>query len=79
MTPETLAVLRHLARQGNAGALIVPGSRTGIAAGPLVDCGFASVGGRAWDADGRLTYRVYVTEAGDAEALRLSGGSKAVA
>ena len=69
MTPETLQVLRHLARQGDAGALIVPGTRTGIATGPLVDLGFASVGGRVFDADGRLTYRIRVTQAGKGEAL----------
>ncbi|MEO8084542.1 MAG: hypothetical protein ABI780_12025 [Ardenticatenales bacterium] len=79
MTPEALQVLRHLARQGYAGALIIPGSATGVAAGALVDVGYAAVGGRVWDADGRLTYRVRVTEAGEAEALRLAGGSAAAA
>lgn len=69
MNPDALAVLRHLARQGEAGALIVPGSATGVAAGALIDCGFASVGGRVWDADGRLTYRVRVTMAGKGAVL----------
>lgn len=72
MTPDALAVLRHLARQGDAGALIVPGSATGVAAGALVDVGYAAVGGQVWDADGRLTYRVRVTQAGKGEALRLA-------
>lgn len=72
MTPDTLAVLRHLARQGDAGALITPGSRTGIACGALVDLGYAAVGGRVWDADGRLTYRVRVTQAGKGVAVAIA-------
>lgn len=72
MTPDTLAVLRHLARQGDVGALIVPGSATGVAAGLLVDVGYAAVGGRVWDADGRLTYRVRVTTAGKGAVLEVA-------
>lgn len=73
MTPATLSLLAHLATRGDAGALIIPGSATGFAAAPLVDCGFASVGGYVLADGGVWARRLRVTRAGMFVAFGLTG------
>lgn len=71
MTPATTSLLTHLANRGDAGALIVPGSPSGFAAAPLIDCGYASVGGYVLAEGGVWARRLRVTQAGKGAALEL--------
>lgn len=64
LTTDHLALLAALADRGDAGLLIVPGSRAGIAAGDLLAAGLVCVGGRVVDANRARCRRVRITMAG---------------